>query len=34
MIYAKIYLESNADLVLDSVKEDVEGFVEIPFIGK
>ena len=29
MIYAKIYLESNGDLVLDSVKEDVEGFVDV-----
>ena len=29
MIYAKIYLETNGDLVIDSVKEDVEGFIEI-----
>ena len=29
MIYAKIYLETNGDLVIDSVKEDVDGFIEV-----
>ena len=29
MIYAKIYIEANGDLVIDSVKEDVAGWVDV-----
>lgn len=29
MIYAKIYLKTNGDLVIDSVKEEVDGFIEV-----
>ncbi len=29
MIYAKLYLDINGDLIIDSVKEDVCGYIEI-----
>ena len=29
MIYAKLYLDINGDLIIDSVKEDVKGYIEI-----
>jgi hypothetical protein len=29
MIYAKLYLDINGDLIIDSVKEDVNGYIEI-----